>query len=33
MVFSAIARAINKVGLDAHVGFLHEMKPCKNSQS
>jgi CRISPR-associated protein Cas1 len=24
-------RAINTVGLDAHVGFLHEMNPSKNS--
>lgn len=24
-------RAINSVGLDAHVGFLHEMNPSKNS--
>ena len=24
-------RAINKVGLDAHVGFLHEINPSKNS--
>ncbi|KKG10935.1 CRISPR-associated endonuclease Cas1 [Methanosarcina sp. 2.H.A.1B.4] len=24
-------RAINTVGLDAQVGFLHEMTPCKNS--
>jgi CRISPR-associated protein Cas1 len=24
-------RSINAVGLDAHVGFLHEMNPSKNS--
>ena len=24
-------RAINTAGLDAHVGFLHEMNPSKNS--
>ncbi len=24
-------RAINSVGLDAHVGFLHEITPSKNS--
>jgi len=25
------SRVINTVGLDPHVGFLHEMKPRKNS--
>ena len=28
---SECLRAINSVGLDAHVGFLHEMTPSKNS--
>ncbi|ABE51555.1 CRISPR-associated endonuclease Cas1 [Methanococcoides burtonii] len=28
---SECMRAINSVGLDAHVGFLHEMNPSKNS--
>ncbi|MCM1987488.1 CRISPR-associated endonuclease Cas1 [Methanococcoides seepicolus] len=28
---SECLRAINSVGLDAHVGFLHEMNPSKNS--
>jgi CRISPR-associated protein Cas1 len=28
---SECLRVINSVGLDPHVGFLHEMKPSKNS--
>lgn len=28
---SECLRVINSVGLDAHVGFLHEMNPSKNS--
>ena len=28
---SECLRVINSVGLDAHVGFLHEMTPSKNS--
>ncbi|WP_406662544.1 CRISPR-associated endonuclease Cas1 [Methanolobus sp. ZRKC3] len=31
MLEAECLRAINTVGLDAHVGFLHEMNPSKNS--